>query len=143
MVRKLKEANDTDNKLYIINGEVDVEIFEDYWDEGQLDYVNGYSFRVTGRFISLQQLVKAVADTGYCCSDDIKDWSFSEEQSALQTSALVDNDNNLADDYEIEQWKQGKLKLYDCDTFVSVSVISQPRDVTVEEARASGVGDVF
>lgn len=140
MVKKVKLKEDINNtdKVFIANrGSADVYI--DDYEQGEGDYVNGFNIDLRGKFTSLQQLITAVANEYYCCTDDINDWEFSVEQSALQTSAMVDNDNSLADERDIEMWKNGELTLYVCHLFIPVQIISKPRDVSREEAEAERI----
>lgn len=139
----MKEDNLTDKRYIVTNNRVSAECFEDDYEQGELDFSGSFDFTITGKFMTLQQLITAVAETGYCCTDDMKDWSYDLSSGALRTSTLVDENSSLADDRDIELWKKGELKLYNCDLWVPIQVISAPRDLTEDEVRAEGITDIF
>lgn len=138
----MKENIQTNKRYIITNNRVSAECFEDDYERGELGYTGSFDFTVTGKFMTLQQLITAVAETGYCCTDNMEDWYYDMSSGALRTSALVDENSSLASDRDIELWKNGKLKLYNCDIWAPVQVISAPRDLTEDELKAEGITDI-
>ena len=136
--RKLRESI-TDN-LRILVGTGIADIAVDDYEQGEGDFVNSFDIKLCNKtFTSIQQVISAITNSYYCCTDDIKDWVFLSDQSALSTNALVNENNDLADRSEIEEWKRGELTLYNCNLFIPIQVVSQPRDMTEEEAESFGI----
>ena len=133
----LKEAVD-DDKVFVVSY-IDAEVYVDDYEQGEGKYVNGFSLNLNGQFTSIQQLISAIANEYWICTDEIEGWEFSANQSALQTSSLVNANNELADEAEMDAWKNGELELYVCHLYVPIRVISKPRAVTREEAEAEGL----
>lgn len=140
MIKKVKLKEDTNNTdaRFITSGGL-AEIYIDDYEQGEGKYVSSFNIDLRGKYFSLQQLISAVSNGYYCCTDNIEDWEFSADQSALQTAATVDNNYNLADERDIEKWRNGELTLYVCHLFIPVQIISKPRDVSREEAEAEGI----
>lgn len=114
-----------------------VDIFED-------DYKDGYSIHtfggwdnddlpIRGEFDTIEDTLKALCKQN--CFDFSKDiFDLELEQGTIKafTSFLVDKDNAEASKYEIEQWKQGKMKLYSADFVIRISKIETKAIEAVE-----------
>lgn len=95
-------------KTFVITSAHDV--FEGVYDEGQQDqHINGYELKETVKADNWEEAVNTFfKKIGF--NLDIKNCEV--EDNALQTSCLVDAYNLQPTDKEVEQWKEGKIKLY-------------------------------
>ena len=66
------------------------------------------------------------------------DWSDELEAGRFDTDILVDNDNSEADESQIEKWKIGKMKLWNCHIIVNLGIRSL-REFTMEELEKCGI----
>lgn len=108
---------------YIVETYFDV--YEDSYEEGEIEHVNcwEYSNKVTA--ISKEQAIeKAFEELGL--SFDFKHASVDEENPQfVHYSNLVDFDNNEANERDKEAWKLGDEKLYSANSTINVYRLEQ------------------
>ena len=94
---------------------------------------------VKGRFNTIEDALKAVCDKNFFeyipanCHNVGKDMP--EEAGRFDISVMVDINNCEATRSEIEEWKQGRRRLWSCQISVYLGVCSE-RDLTPEEVAA-------
>jgi hypothetical protein len=100
-------------------------IYEDSYNDGELDWVNGYEL---SSFIKADNPANAVQqyienklyykfNSRAFCEDD-------EQSNVGHYNVLVDEDNGEATDSEYELWKQGKMQLYSDNIRIEVYMIT-------------------
>ncbi len=115
-----------------------VECYEDSYEEGEGKYVNEWDFDVKGTYDSAEDLIKAITKATYLFDFDVKDFAFDEEQSAIISTDLVNEESIKADKHDIELWKKGEKKLYDANLWLYVQCISDKHNMTEDEAEEFG-----
>jgi len=115
-----------------------VECYEDSYEDGEGKYVNEWNFNVKGTYDSAEDLIKEIVKETGLFDFGVKDFVFDEEQSAIMTSDLVDENNNVADKKDIELWEKGEKKLYTANLWLYVQCISDKHDMTEDEAEQFG-----
>jgi len=113
---------------------------EDDWKNGIVGSTTSYwtnrDCRVEGSYSSVSDALKAICEAN--CFDYKPDswcnWlaEYGEEAGRFDFVTLVCEDNTEACPSEIEEWKQGKRKLYECLIVARLSVRSV-RELTSEE----------
>lgn len=94
---------------------------------------------VKGRFTAIEDALKAVCDANcfdYCANS----WynigiDLPDETGRFDFSVLVDADNCEATHSEIEEWKAGRKRLWNCNMSVYLGVCAE-RELTQEEVAA-------
>lgn len=119
----------------------EVEIDEDSWEEGELDYVTRYSIdSLEGQeFEDIDSLIKAIADESFIFTADKDDYVYIDGR--IDTDATVNADTELPSEEEYEAWKQGKLMLYTAHLFCGLEMVPKgyKHDMTEEEAESFGL----
>ena len=115
-----------------------VECYEDSYEHGEGKRAGEWDFNVKGTYDSAEDLIKAIVKETGLFNFDVKDFVFDEEQSAIITSDLVDENSNVADEKDIELWKKGEKKLYTANLWLWVQCISDKHDMTEDEAELFG-----
>lgn len=93
------------------------EVYEDSYENGELQYVNGYTLDGIYKVDSWQQAVeKHFNENGL--SIDIKDCEI--EDNILYTSCMVNFDGVQPFDNEIQDFKKGLINLYSDNITVTV-----------------------
>lgn len=91
---------------------------------------------IRGRFDTIDDALKAVCEANYFdyvpanCQNVGKD--LPDEAGRFDISVMVDVNNCEATRYEIEEWKAGRKRLWNCILSVYLGVCSE-RDLTPEE----------
>ena len=102
------------------------EVFIDKFNEGELDYVNGYTQEAQ---IKAENPESAIAeyfdkhlyyDFNMNCAYIPHQEEETETKNTLHYSVLVDNDNNQASEREVEGWKEDKITLYSNNIFLEI-----------------------
>lgn len=94
---------------------------------------------VKGRFNTIEDALKAVCDANYFdyvpanCQNVGRDMPW--EAGRFDISVMVDYNNCEATEYDIEEWKAGRKRLWSCQIIVYLGVCSE-RDLTPEEVAA-------
>lgn len=102
-----------------------------------MDEVSLMDFDVRGIYNSAEELVKAIQNsTGMYYGLEPSNFGFYD--GAIETSDLVDNDNNQPSEEQKEFWRKGELKLYSAYLWLPVEVVSDRHEMTEEEAKAFG-----
>jgi hypothetical protein len=118
----IKGINLSENAKIRINY-VDVSVYLDSYEDGELENVNNYDMNyIKGRIVSPKELVKFLSEEIFT-SEDASDYSIMDNN--IHTSQLEDEDGNEASKNEIELWKKGEIELYSANYVISVSVISE------------------
>jgi len=120
----------------------DVEVYEDSWDEGELDYVNSWDLNHELKhktFNTVDELVEAVAKVSYCFSNNKSDYVYIDGR--ISTDATVNENNEEPDKEEYAAWKSGELMLYVARLTLKVTMIPAGMDheMTKEEAERFGL----
>ena len=115
-----------------------VECYEEDYENGEGNYVNEWNFDVKGTYDSAQDLINAIVKATGLFDFDVKEFGFDEDQSAIMTSDLVDENSIVADKKDIELWKKGEKKLYDANLWLYVQCVSDKHNMTEDEAEQFG-----
>lgn len=98
------------------------------WDDNDIP--------VKGIFDSVEDALKAIVRNNYFDyrGNRMSDWQASTHSGMMvfHYSTLVDVNNAQASDYQIEEWKHGRQKLYLCSITAKLRIIRQ-REVTKDE----------
>lgn len=121
--------------MIIIESKGFVDITEDDYEQGALDFVNQWDFDVRGTYDTLDELLSAL-NRELPWKVDADNVSFYD--GYLRTEAMVDNDNYQADDSDIESWKRGETKLYIADAYVPI-LVGDVHTMTDKEAEEFGI----
>lgn len=110
---------------------------EDIFDRGEVGFTycawTSSDNPVIGRFDTIEDALKAVCEANffdYNCNNVIP-----EEAGRFDISVMVDADNCEATEHDIEEWKDGRKRLWSCQVSVYLGVCAE-RDLTPEEVAA-------
>lgn len=149
MVNKLRLEESRNRRLseslegsVIIAKRADVDIHVDDYNEGEGEYIQSFNLRLKGEYNSIDSLIKDICDEFGERECNLGNFVFYEEQSAIGTNFLVNDDNWVADEMEIEAWKNGRETLYIADVYVPVQVATKSRDMTYDDVKDMGFGDI-
>lgn len=149
MVNKLRLRESKNRRLreslegsVIIAKRADVDIHVDDFKEGEGEYIQSFNLRLNGEYNSIDSLIKDICDEFGERECSLGNFVFYEEQSAIGTNFLVNDDNWVADEMEIEAWKNGSETLYIADVYVPVQVATKSRDMTYDDVKDMGFGDI-
>ena len=116
---------------------------EDVFDRGEVGLTRcawtSSDNPVNGRFNSIEDALYAVCDKNFFkyipanCHNVGRD--IPEEAGRFDISVMVDADNCEATEYDIDEWKAGRKRLWSCQIVVYLGVCSE-RDLTPEEVAA-------
>ena len=100
------------------------DIYEDSYNEGELNFVNGYDLSKEVKANNLKEAVKTYFENFLYYSFDIKYADILENR--LNYSVLVDEENfQIGENEEIyKQWKEDKVKLYSNNISIKVQEIN-------------------
>lgn len=99
------------SKTYFLS-HVDVEVYEDDYEEGELDHVNSWDDKISKQFDTKEKLI-AYIDNNYLHNDSTeKDFEFNPDNDSLSITLSVDEGGYPADESDIKRWEQGMKKLY-------------------------------
>ena len=117
---------------------VDIDVYEDSYEEGEGIKVNSYSRNeLVGKLVSPKELVSFLSDELYI---ENYRYNYSIMDGAIFTSKIVDEDSDRPSEYQKEQWKKGDLVLYSENIRIGVSII-HPTEITDEElSELTGIG---
>ena len=140
MVRRLRESRGN-IEIYkiLVNGMGWATVHVDDYEQGEGKFVHDWDFDVRGTYDSIESLIAEVSSTCGCGSTDVKDWGLLVDNGTIATNCLVDEDDLEADQRQIEKWKRGEYTLYICDIMVPIQIVTEPRDVTEEDADLMGI----
>lgn len=137
-VLKFNESvNSNSGEYFCIRG-YRVDVYEDDYEHGEGDFVNNWLIRnsdelCTRNFESIEDALKAV------CEEE--GWDFNKDEwisTGAETGqdfgifngmVHVNDDSSEPSEYEIEQWKIGKHKLYLAEVRVELGVRYKDRDL--------------
>ena len=115
------------------------EVFENDYERGEDNYVNTWDMKeyVGKTYDSIEDLVDALSNWGF--SDKVKDYGFFEDNGGEILSDILTNDEGYeASKHEIEQWKNGEIKLYVPRLSCGVELITT-RPMTNDDAEMLGL----
>lgn len=142
-------------KVYRI-ASLSTDVHEDDYKEGELEFVNSWSGHdVLGKimfkeFESIGDILKMLNDKYlyiYKDTDNIKNWAIFEDpdlkdEIRFDCDTMVDVDNNVADESDLEAWKNGRTKLFNAHSVLYVKaeyVEYAPNNELTEEAKKLGL----
>ncbi len=132
--KRITAATESGMKIYV-EGKAIVDVYEDSYNEGEGDYVNGWDFDIRGSFDTIQQLVTKLAEYGF--SDNPNDYVYLD--GTLQSDAFQDADGIEPSNSDIEAWKRGEITLYNAHLVLPLGVGSAIHQMTEDEAEAFGI----
>lgn len=139
--RKRFEARDSSGVFYKA-WNASFEAHEYDYENGELDYVNGWDENCACSADTLPELIKKVQDKLYMTGKDFY-WMIDIEGSSLRVNYLANKEGDLASKSEIEDWKNGDIKLYSVDGFIQIKKVMDESDVPEDEledvARKMGI----
>lgn len=116
---------------------------EDIFDRGEVGLMrcawSSRDNRIEGVFNTIEDALKAVCEAN--CFDYVPanchnvGRDMPEEAGRFDISVMVDADNCEATEYDIEEWKAGRKRLWSCQVSVYLGVCAE-RDLTPEEVAA-------
>ena len=113
-----------------------VDVYEDSYEEGELDWEKNYYISFD-RPCTLDELMRKLSSYGF--SDDPSDymWWNENKYSELMTDALLCEDDTEPSKRELEDWKNGELKLYTHRLSMNIQLIDV-RDLDAKDAKEFG-----
>ena len=132
--KSIKEGKTMEYKFLVNKCFVDV--YEDSYEEGELDWEKNYYISFD-RPCTLDELMRKLSSYGF--SDDPSDymWWNENKYSELMTDALLCEDNTEPSKRELEDWKNGELKLYTHRLSMNIQLIDV-RDLDAKDAKEFG-----
>ena len=135
MNRKSIKENKTMEYKFLVN-KCFVDVYEDSYEEGELDWEKNYNVSFD-RPCTLDELMRKLSSYGF--SDDPSDymWWNENKYSELMTDALLCEDDTEPSKRELEDWKNGELKLYTHRLSMNIQLIDV-RDLDAKDAKEFG-----
>ena len=132
--KSIKEGKTMEYKFLVNKCFVDV--YEDSYEEGELDWEKNYNVSFD-RPCTLDELMRKLSSYGF--SDDPSDymWWNENKYSELMTDALLCEDDTEPSKRELEDWKNGELKLYTHRLSMNIQLIDV-RDLDAKDAKEFG-----
>ena len=132
--KSIKEGKTMEYKFLVNKCFVDV--YEDSYEEGELDWEKNYYISFD-RPCTLDELMRKLSSYGF--SDDPSDymWWNENKYSELMTDALLCEDDTEPSKRELEDWKNGELKLYTHRLSMNIQLIDV-RDLDAKDAKEFG-----
>jgi len=119
------------------------ESVETSWENGEDTKVvsawDGKDVPVNGNFDSVEEAVEAVCKANYFDFND-EYWVAFVDESTLHGDVLVDEENSQAESSDIEAWKKGEKRLWNCHLTVKVMKRTAPQPCTKEDLLAFDEG---
>ena len=117
---------------------VNIDVYEDSYEEGEGRYVNDYSRNdLVGKLVSPKELLNFLSNELYTTNDP-SDYAIMD--NAIFSSQLVDEDSGTATERQKAEWEKGNLTLYSENIRIGVSII-HPTETTDEElSKLTGIG---
>lgn len=132
--KSIKEGKTMEYKFLVNKCFVDV--YEDSYEEGELDWEKNYNVSFD-RPCTLDELMRKLSSYGF--SDDPSDymWWNENKYSELMTDTLLCEDDTEPSKRELEDWKNGELKLYTHRLSMNIQLIDV-RDLDAKDAKEFG-----
>lgn len=99
-------------------------VSEDSYNDGELDYVNGYELSYFVKAIDPSKAVQEYIERKLYYKFNPRFIDKSDDDISVYYNVLVDIDNAEATESEYELWKQGKIKLYNDSIRIEVYSVS-------------------
>ena len=120
-------------KVYRI-ASLSTDVHEDDYKDGELEYVNGWTghevlgtamYKEFDSIVDIFKLLNVKYLYIYKDADNIKNWAIFEDpdlkdEIRFDCDTMVDVDNNVADESDLEAWKNGKKKLFNAHSILYV-----------------------
>lgn len=116
-----------------------IDIYEDSWEEGEGNHVNGWTENISGEYKSIDEVIQEIKDTMYGLLDDYTIKNFIYIDGRICTDVQVNNDNEEPSETEYDAWKKGEETLYIMRIDVPLKVVSDIHDLTEDEAEELGI----
>lgn len=113
------------------------ETTEDSYEKGELpngerSYWSDRDCPVRGYFDTISDALNAICRANYF--DETK-WEWDDYNGQFYADILVDVDNSEASKYEIDAWKKGKFRLWNCRLTANVKKQDKPVPLTEEDVK--------
>lgn len=108
-------------KLHI--KDVFADVYEDDYENGEGDRVNGFDQSVNKSFDNINDLLEYLSKK--VIYRDITRGDCSVIDNRIHTSVLVDEDNSPVFGAQMEKWKAGKIKLYSANYNIPVYFVRE------------------
>lgn len=101
------------------------EVFVDDYNEGEKEY--SYSYDQKGRIKAetYEDAVNIYFDTVLLFNLGIENCELNKESNTLETSCLVDSEQNQPNEYQVKCWENGYLELYVNRISISVFEVTE------------------
>ena len=132
--RSLSEGLSSDYKINVKYASVDV--YEDSYEQGELDYIQSYDASLKGMYRSLNDLLYELGTCGF--SNKVQDYYLNIDTGELWTDSLQNDDGEEPSDIEMQLFKEGKINLYAAHLNVGISIVSE-HNITETEAEELGL----
>jgi hypothetical protein len=109
-------------KTYKITTEHDV--FIDSYEEGESKHVNSYSLTSDCKALTVQEAIINHFNNTVYLPFDIKHADIDKEQNLIFYCNLVNVDNEDPTEHELEEWKKGKIELYNNHIVISAQELT-------------------
>ena len=117
----------------------DADVYEDDYNEGEGKQVNSFGERVNKSFSTAEDFFKYI-NNSVLYTDMDKEYYDIMDDGRIVTSLLVDVDNSPASKSEIEEWKNGNLKLYSASYDFYVTLTKEKEPTADELSELLGIG---
>ena len=132
--KSIKEGKTMEYKFLVNKCFVDV--YEDSYEEGELDWEKNYYISFD-RPCTLDELMRKLSSYGFSADPSDYMWWNENKYSELMTDALLCEDDTEPSKRELEDWKNGELKLYTHRLSMNIQLIDA-RDLDAKDAKEFG-----
>jgi hypothetical protein len=99
------------------------EVYIDDYKQGELNRVNSYNIESVYKCLTIEDAINNHFANHLYLPFEYKNAEKSEDKKAMYWSALVDENNETPNIYDIDKWKEGKKELYVNNIYITVSEI--------------------
>lgn len=132
--RSLSEGLSSDYKINV--KDVNVDVYEESYEQGELDYNYSYSMSLEGTYHSLDNLLNKLKTYGF--SNKVQNYCLSIDRGELWTVSLQNEDGEEPSDIEMQLFKEEKINLYAAHLSIRISMVSE-HSITETEAKELGL----
>lgn len=132
--KRMSEGLSSNYKINVKYASVD--IYEDSYEQGELDYIQSYDVSLKGMYRSLNDLLYELGTCGF--SNKVQDYYLNIDTGELWISSLQNGDGEEPSNIEMQLFKEGKINLYAAHLNVGISIVSE-HDITETEAKELGL----
>ena len=119
----------------------EVDVHENSWEEGELDYVNSWDLNYEledKTFDTVDELIKTVSDVTFCFPNDKNYYCYIDGR--IDGDVTVNEDNEEPSNEELEAWKRGELMLYNAHLRIGVTMVPTGMEHKMTEEEAENFG---